>query len=95
MVRQGKSLRDLLVGVAKYPQILVNVRMAQRMNVCDQPPVKSALAEAEARLNGTGRVLLRASGTEPLIRVMVEGRDEQKVQSVAADLADVVRQVVS
>ncbi len=95
MVRQGRTLSELLVGVAKYPQILVNVRMASRMNVCDQPPVKSALAEAEATLNGTGRVLLRASGTEPLIRVMVEGRDAQKVQSVAADLAEVVRQVVS
>lgn len=95
MVQQGKSLRDLLAGVSKYPQILVNIKMAERINVCDQPPVISAVAEAETQLNGAGRVLLRASGTEPLIRVMVEGRDEQKVQSVAEGLADVVRQAVS
>lgn len=95
MVSQGKSLRDLLTGVSKYPQILLNIKMAKRVNVCDQPPVKSAVVEAEAQLNGTGRVLLRASGTEPLIRVMVEGRDEQKVQSVAEGLAEVVRQAVS
>lgn len=95
MINQGKSLRELLAGVSKYPQILVNIKMAQRINVCDQQPVKSAVAEAEASLNGTGRVLLRASGTEPLIRVMVEGQDAQKVQSVADDLAEVVRQAVS
>ena len=95
MINQGKSLCDLLTGVSKYPQILLNIKMAKRISVCDQPPVKSAVADAEAQLNGTGRVLLRASGTEPLIRVMVEGQDEQKVQSVAEQLAEVVRQAVS
>ena len=95
MVKQGRSLRDLLSGVSKYPQTLINVRMAERVNVVDQQPVVSAVAEAEAELNGAGRVLLRASGTEPLIRVMVEGKDGQQVQSVAEGLADVVRQAVS
>lgn len=95
MVRQGKSLRDLLDGVSKYPQTLINVKMAERVNVVDQAPVKSAVAEAEAELNGSGRVLLRPSGTEPLIRVMVEGKDGKQVQSVAEGLADVVKQTVS
>jgi len=95
MINQQKSLRELLDGVSKYPQTLVNIKMTSRINVCDQPPVKTAVAEAEAELNGAGRVLLRASGTEPLIRVMVEGRDQQKVQSVADGLAEVVRQAVS
>ncbi len=95
MVRQEKSLRDLLAGVSKYPQILINVKMTERINVCDHPQVKLALVEAEARLNDTGRVLLRPSGTEPLIRVMVEGRDGKMVQSVAQELADVVREAVS
>ena len=95
MVNQKKSLRDLLVGVSKYPQTLLNVRLAERVDVCSKKPVKDAVAAAEATLNGSGRVLLRASGTEPLIRVMVEGRDEKMVQSVAQELADVVKQTVS
>ena len=95
MERQGKSLRELLDGVSKYPQTLINVRMAERINVVDQPPVKTAVADAEAELNGAGRVLLRSSGTEPLIRVMVEGKDGKQVQSVAEGLADVVKQAVS
>ncbi|MDH5446893.1 MAG: phosphoglucosamine mutase [Gammaproteobacteria bacterium] len=96
MVKQGKSLRELLDGVSKYPQTLINVKMAeQRINVVDQPPVKTAVADAEAELNGSGRVLLRPSGTEPLIRVMVEGKDGKQVQSVAEGLADIVKQAVS
>ncbi len=95
MVRQQKSLRDLLAGVSKYPQILVNVKMAERIDVCEHPQVKLAVSEAEARLSDSGRVLLRPSGTEPLIRVMVEGQDGKMVHSVAEELADVVRKVVS
>ncbi|MDH5181813.1 MAG: phosphoglucosamine mutase [Gammaproteobacteria bacterium] len=95
MVSSGKSLRDLLNGMSKYPQTLVNVRLVERMDVCGQTPVKKAVEDAEAMLNGSGRVLLRPSGTEPLIRVMVEGQDEGLVKSVANGIADVVREVVS
>jgi len=95
MVQTGQSLQELGSGMRKYPQTLLNIKMAQRINVCEQQPVKAALQEAEASLSGTGRVLLRASGTEPLIRVMVEGQDADKVKTVAEGLADVVRQAVS
>jgi len=95
IVDTGKTLKELRSGMTKYPQILINVRMTESMEVCSQKPVKAAVQEAENQLNGSGRVLLRASGTEPLIRVMVEGRDASQVQTVADGIAAVVRQVVS
>lgn len=95
MVRSGQSLRDLLSKMTMYPQILLNVKLDRKMDVCGQQPVQNAVQEAEKELNGTGRVLLRPSGTEPLIRVMVEGQDAGQVQSVAEGIANVVRQVVS
>jgi len=90
MVDSGKSLRDLLVDMHKYPQTLLNVRLAAKVDVMSQASVKQAVAEAESQLANTGRVLLRASGTEPLIRVMVEGQDETLVNSVAKQLVEVV-----
>ncbi len=84
------SLQDLLKGMEKYPQVLVNVRLAKKVDVLARKPVKEALQDAENELADRGRVLLRASGTEPLIRVMVEGQDAGQVESVAQQLADVV-----
>ncbi len=85
-----KSLQDLLKGMEKYPQVLLNVRLAEKVDVLAREPVKEALRGAENELADRGRVLLRASGTEPLIRVMVEGQDAAQVESVAQQLADVV-----
>ncbi len=95
MVYSGKTLSELLSGMTKYPQTLLNVRMEKRVDVMDHPLIKSAMTAAEAELADTGRILLRASGTEPLIRVMVEGQDARLVDSVAAQLVDSVNQVLS
>jgi phosphoglucosamine mutase len=87
----GRSLNELKQGMTKYPQTLINVPIEKRANVVDHPKIKSALKAAETRLNGQGRVLLRPSGTEPVVRVMVEGQDLAIVESVATELALVVK----
>jgi len=94
MRRSGKSLRELRQGVEKYPQRLVNVRLDRSMDVLGAESVRAAVTAAEAELAEQGRVLLRASGTEPLIRVMVEGRDEEQVRRLADQIADSVRELL-
>jgi phosphoglucosamine mutase len=95
VVEQGKSLRELKAGMSKYPQTLINVRLKERRDVTALPAVQQAVAQAEARLGEAGRVLLRPSGTEPLIRVMVEGEDAALVGQLAEELAEAVRQAVA
>ena len=87
----GKSLQELKQGMTKYPQILINVPIASRATMINHPKIQSAVAAAESSLNGHGRVLLRPSGTEPVVRVMVEGRDSGVVKKVATALADVIK----
>jgi phosphoglucosamine mutase len=94
MVSQGKSLQELKSGMSKYPQTLINVRLKQRMDIMGMPEVQKAVSSAESVLGAKGRVLLRPSGTEPLIRVMVEGEDASQVVEVAQQLADTVEQLV-
>jgi phosphoglucosamine mutase len=91
MRRTGRSLKELRAGLEKYPQLLVNVRLGQPVDVVGSEPVQDAVRTAEAALGREGRVLLRCSGTEPLVRVMVEGRDAEQVRQLAEYLADVVR----
>ena len=95
MRRSGKTLRALKGGMTKYPQILLNVRMNTRVDVTELPAVKAALRSAEGELAGYGRVLLRMSGTEPVVRVMVEGRDGQQVESLAQRIAGVVEEALA
>lgn len=95
IAEQGKGLDELKRGMSKYPQILINVRLSEQRDVLGVPAVKAAVAEAEAELGKRGRVLLRASGTEPLIRVMVEGEDGVQVEAVANRLADAVRALLN
>ncbi|WP_082663873.1 MULTISPECIES: phosphoglucosamine mutase [unclassified Guyparkeria] len=90
MARRGRSLTELLEPMSILPQVLINVRIEQPVSLEDAVIV-DAVAAAERELAGRGRVLLRPSGTEPLIRVMVEGQSETQVQAVAETLADVVR----
>lgn len=87
----GQSLAELAAGMHKFPQVLLNVKVARRFDPKNMPAVQDAIARIEKRLAGQGRVVLRASGTEPVIRVMVEGRDEPLTQSLALELAEVVR----
>ncbi len=91
MRESGKTLRELVAGMSKMPQVMVNVQVAQRFDPASHPKVKDAVAAIEKRLAGAGRVVLRASGTEPVIRVMVEGRDQPTTAACAHELADVVR----
>ena len=90
MARTGKTLRELTGVMKVYPQVLVNVPGVDRTRVDSDSELQQAVRDAEAELGDTGRVLLRASGTEPLVRVMVEASDEGTAQSWADRLARVV-----
>ncbi len=92
MMQTGKSLHDLKNGMKKFPQIMINVPIREARDITQYPKIQNAVNEAELSLNDRGRVLLRASGTEPLIRVMVEGRDEIEVRKIAENLAVTVKQ---
>lgn len=95
MLHTGLPLCELAAGMSKFPQKLLNVRLQKREDVTKCAAVQKAIVEVESRLNGEGRVLLRPSGTEPLIRVMVEGREESQVAELAQFLADAVRAALS
>lgn len=90
MRQLAQSLHDIKSGMQKYPQLLINVRVEGAVDISNSNNVQSAIAEAESRLGNRGRVLLRPSGTEPLVRVMVEGENEDEVTAVAQQLAQVV-----
>lgn len=94
MSETGKSLAELTAGMSKLPQVMINVRMREKVAVVDLPEIRAAVADAEAALAGNGRVLLRPSGTEPLIRVMVEGVDTELVHRLASQVADAVKKVL-
>jgi len=88
--RADSSLSDLRQGMSKLPQKMINVRVDQRFDPLGREDIVRAVESAEAKLGGGGRVLLRASGTEPLIRVMTEGQDETQIVEIAEELAVVV-----
>lgn len=87
----GDSLSELSSAVVKYPQRLINVKIAKKMDITNNNAISTAVKAAENKLGDDGRVLLRASGTEPVIRVMVEGRDATLTNQLAEELADVIR----
>jgi len=91
MVSQNKTLAELKQGMTKYPQTMINVKISQKQDPMQNLVVAEAVKEVEAELAETGRVLLRASGTEPLIRVMIEGEDVSQVKRLTQQLADVVK----
>ena len=88
----GKSLSEMVAGIQLYPQTMINVRVQQKRDTDTIPAIVAAVQQAERDMAGKGRVLLRASGTEPLIRVMVEGEDAEQVRTQAEKLANVVVQ---
>jgi phosphoglucosamine mutase len=91
VAKTGKPLAELADMVRRLPQILVNVTVSDREAVATAPQVADAVAKAEAELGDNGRILLRPSGTEPLVRVMVEAATQQEADRVAHEVADVVR----
>ena len=92
MKRTGKSLNELAQAMQIFPQVLINVPGVDKTRVETDEAIQALVAEAEAELSGSGRVLLRASGTEPLVRVMVEAADEGTAQSWAGRIAVLVEQ---
>jgi phosphoglucosamine mutase len=91
VAQTGRTLADLAAVMTRLPQVLVNVKDVDKDGVEGNAPLQAAVAEAERELHGAGRVLLRKSGTEPLVRVMVEAADQEQAQAVANRLADVVK----
>ena len=93
--RSGSKLAELVAEMPRYPQTMINVRVAGKPNLDDLPAVREAVAGVQATLGSAGRVVLRPSGTEPVIRVMVEGEDEALVKNLASALAESVEQACS
>jgi phosphoglucosamine mutase len=94
MQSSGKSLHELKSGMHKYPQVLINIKTDKKVNLDTDENIKKSVSSIEKKLGDTGRVLLRASGTEPLIRVMVEGQNEETVKNYAQQLTDDVKKAI-
>jgi phosphoglucosamine mutase len=92
MAETGRELADLASELVTYPQVLVNVRVREKQELAAVPPIAAAMARVERHLAGEGRLLVRYSGTEPLLRVMIEGKDQQQIQAWAAEIAGAVRE---
>ena len=91
MIRNDMSLADLCIGMTMLPQVLINVRFSGEHDPLNNPKVKAAIKQVESQLAGNGRVLIRKSGTEPVIRVMVEGSNEVEVRKLAEFIADTIK----
>jgi phosphoglucosamine mutase len=94
MQNTGKNLHELKCGMYKYPQVLINIKTDKKLNPENNENIQKAVRAVEKKLNDSGRVLLRASGTEPLIRVMVEGQNGDLVRNYADQLADEVKRAI-
>jgi phosphoglucosamine mutase len=95
MKSTGASLAELCAPMAKFPQVIVSVRVAQRFDPMKSPEIVEVSAAVERRFGGRGRIVLRASGTEPVIRVMVEGHDAKLVKAGAREIAEAVESVAA
>jgi len=91
----GRTLADLASDLTAYPQVLLNVRVREKADLKTVPPIASVISRVESRLAGQGRLLVRYSGTEPLLRVMLEGRDEHEIRAWAQEIVDVVKEHLS
>lgn len=91
MIRNNMSLADLCIGMKMLPQVLINVRFSGENDPLNSTKVKAAIEQVESKLAGNGRVLIRKSGTEPVIRVMVEGSEETEVRKLAEFIAEAVK----
>lgn len=94
MVESGDTLAQLKTGMSKLPQEMINVRIAKKVDISGVAEIDQAVVRTEARLGNSGRVLLRPSGTEPVVRVMIEGEDGQLVAELCRELADDVEKAL-
>jgi phosphoglucosamine mutase len=92
MADTGRELADLAAELVTFPQVLLNVRVREKKDLRSVPAVAEAMQRVEERLAGEGRLLVRYSGTEPLLRVMIEGKDQHDIQSWAAEIVGVVKE---
>jgi phosphoglucosamine mutase len=87
----GRTLADLASDLTTYPQVLLNVRVREKADLRTVPPIAAAISRIESRVAGQGRLLVRYSGTEPLLRVMLEGKDQNEIRAWAQEIVDVVK----
>ena len=92
MAETGRELADLASELVTYPKVLINVAVRERKDLTSVPAVRQAMARVEDRLAGHGRLLVRYSGTEPLLRVMIEGADQREIHAWAEEIAGIVRE---
>jgi phosphoglucosamine mutase len=91
MARTGKSLADLIGDLIVFPQIIQNIRVREKIPFVQVPEIQSTIEAAECELNGNGRVVVRYSGTEALARVMVEAESEEKMRTLAGNIAGAIK----
>src|SRR6185369_7435838 len=87
-----RTLADLGSDLVSYPQVLLNVRVKKKTDLQTVPPIAAAIARVESRVAGQGRLLVRYSGTEPLLRVMLEGRNADEIRVWAQEIIDTVKE---
>jgi phosphoglucosamine mutase len=92
MAATGRELADLASDLTTFPQVLMNLRVKQKVDLQSVPAIASVIAGVESKLAGNGRLLVRYSGTEPLLRVMLEGRNEAEIRTWGQEIIDAVRQ---
>ena len=94
MQKSGKQLSELASVMTALPQVLVNVRVRERRAIKDLPEVDKLISDVEQRLGDSGRVLIRYSGTEPLMRIMLEGQDQAEITGMANEIASLVEETI-
>jgi phosphoglucosamine mutase len=92
MAETGRELADLASELVTYPQVLLNVRVKEKKDLSTVPAITESMRQVEERLAGNGRLLVRYSGTEPLLRVMIEGKDQQEIQGWATEIVNTVKE---
>jgi phosphoglucosamine mutase len=95
MAVTGRSLADLASDLTTYPQVLMNLRVRQKVDLRTLPSVAAVMSNVEGRLAGNGRLLVRYSGTEPLLRVMLEGQDETEIRKWGQEIVDAVKEAIA
>jgi len=88
MASTGRELADLADDLKTYPQVLKNVRVREKVDLTTIPQLAAVMKKVEDRLSGQGRLLVRYSGTEPLVRVMLEGQDREEIEAMATEIVE-------